>query len=104
VPQGGVARWQGTSRGLERWESREMTRGRGGEQEVGAGDQGWFTAPATGRQKAEQRGQGRQEEEGGKNRAGYCFAISDKNKDLTEKNLQLLNQCPNGDGPKSKSA
>jgi hypothetical protein len=49
---------------IERWEGRKVTRGRGGEQEVGAGDQGWFTAPVIGRQKAEQRGQRRQEEEG----------------------------------------
>jgi hypothetical protein len=50
------------------------------------------------------RGQRRQEGEEGKNRAGDCFAISEKNRDLTVKSLQLLNQCSNGDGPKSKSA
>jgi hypothetical protein len=29
---------------------------------------------------------------------------SGKSRDLTEKDLQLLNQCSNEDGPKSKSA
>jgi hypothetical protein len=87
--------------GLGRWKDREVTRGRGEKQEVGAGDQGWFTAPAAEAPGAEQRGQGLQEEEGGKNEAGDCFAKSEKNRDLTVKSLQLLNQCSNGDGPKS---
>jgi hypothetical protein len=52
--------------GLGRWKDREVTCGRGEKQEVGAGDQGRFTAPAAEAPGAEQRGQGRQEEEGGR--------------------------------------
>jgi hypothetical protein len=68
----------------------------------------WMTAARGGvlrrrqeESEAEQREQGRQEEERGRNRARDYFAISEKNRDLTVKNLQLSS---NGDGPKSKSA
>jgi hypothetical protein len=90
--------------GLGRWKDREVTRGRGEKQEVGAGDQGRLTTPAAEAPGVEQWGQGRQEEEGGRNRAGDYFAILEKSRDLTVKSLQLLNQCSNGDGSKSKSA
>jgi hypothetical protein len=67
------------------------------------GGQEQRTAPAAGRQK-QSRGAGAQGGRRGKNRARDHFAISEKNRDLTEKNLQLLNKCSNEDGPKSKSA
>jgi hypothetical protein len=90
--------------GLGWWKDREVTRGRGEKQEVGAGDQGRCTAPAAEAPRAEQRGAGAPGRRRGKNEAEDCFAISEKNRDLTAKSLQLLNQCSNGDGPKSKSA
>jgi hypothetical protein len=62
-----------------------------------------YCAGGRGNQKAEQRAEapgGRR----GRNRSRDHFAISEKNRDLPEKNLQISNQCSNGDGPKSKSA
>jgi hypothetical protein len=78
-------------------------RRRVGEGEAGGVDGGQErrTAPAAGRQK-QSRGAVAQGGRRGRNRARDHFAISEKNRDLTEKNLQLLNQCPNGDGPKAK--
>jgi hypothetical protein len=72
--------------------------------EVAGGGRERGTAPAAGGTRRQSREQRRQEEEGGKNETEDCFAISEKGRDLTIKSLQLLNQCPNGDGPKSKSA
>jgi hypothetical protein len=74
-----------------------------GEQEVDDGGREQSTAPAAEAPGAEQRA----EAQGGRrgtDEAGDCFAISEKNRDLTVKSLQLLDQCSNGDGPKSKSA
>jgi hypothetical protein len=72
--------------GLGRWKDRDVTRGRGEKQEVGAGDQGRFTAPTAEAPGAEQRAEtqgGRR----GKNEAEDHFANPKKNRDFTVKTL-----------------
>jgi hypothetical protein len=50
--------------GLERWNDIEATRGRGEEQEVGAGNQERLTALAAERQKQSRRGRGARKKKG----------------------------------------
>jgi hypothetical protein len=92
-----------SGRGLERWEGRRVTRGRG-EQEVADSDQGRRITPAAEEPGRQSRGekQRRQEEERGKNWIRDWSVKSEKGRDLTAKDLQLFNQCSNEDGPKSK--
>jgi hypothetical protein len=55
--------------------------------EVDGGGREQGTAPAAEAPGEQSRGQRRQEEQGGKNEAGDCFAKSEKNRDLTIKSL-----------------
>jgi hypothetical protein len=72
-------------------------------QEVAGGGWNQSTTPAAENSETEQGNRGARRKKGEELNQG-CFAILEKNRDLTEKSLQLLNQCSNGDGPKSKSA
>jgi hypothetical protein len=54
---------------------------------VAGGGQEQRTAPTAEALESRAEVQGRQEEEGGKNEAGDCFAKSEKNRDLTIKSL-----------------
>jgi hypothetical protein len=61
--------WDASSRGLERWEDGEATRGKGGAQEMTGGGQERRITPAAGRTRGQSREQRRQEEERGRNEA-----------------------------------